>query len=209
MYFKVLYHMNANIDDLRYIRSTMERSGKFLSLSGMSGVIAGLLALAGAAVAYQVVYQGYTFTGNTLADMILIAGIVLVGAVSFGVYFSFRKAKKTGAKFWMPVTLQLLKDAGVPLAVGGVFSILLIYHNTSFLVASAMLVFYGLALISAGARTYRDIKILGVCEVVIGILAGIFTQYGLFLWALGFGVMHILYGIVLYKKYDSEPDKND
>lgn len=200
--------MENNIDDLRYIRSTMERSTKFLSFSGLSGVFAGLSALLGVVPAYYIVYGGYSLTGNALIDMILIALTVLVSAVSIGFYFSYRKAQKTGAKFWMPVTLQILKDAGVPLVVGGIFCMLLIYHSCSYMVASAMLIFYGISLINAGARTYRDIKILGMCEIVIGLFAGLFASYGLGFWALGFGIMHIVYGIVIYLKYDAKSAKN-
>lgn len=196
--------MSTNIDDLRYIRSTMERSTKFLSLSGLSGILAGCCALAGAVVAYYIIYEGCAFiTGDTLIDMIIVASCVLIGAGSFGVYFSFRKAKKTGAKFWMPVTYQIVKDGGVPMVIGGLFCILLIYHHCSYLVASAMLIFYGLALINAGARTYRDIKILGVCQIIVGLSAGFLASYGLVFWAFGFGILHIAYGIVMYIKYDS------
>jgi len=182
----------------------MERSTKFFSLSGLSGILAGCCALIGAGVAYYILYQGYSFTENMLLDMILLAICVIVGAAVFGVYFSFRKAKKTGAKFWMPVTLQITIDGGVPMVAGGLFCMLLIYHHCSWLVASAMLVFYGLALINAGARTYRDIKILGVCQILVGLLAGFFARYGLLFWAFGFGVLHIVYGIAMYMKYDSK-----
>ncbi len=122
-------------------------------------------------------------------------------------YFSVKKAKKTGAKFWAPVTFQLIKDAGVPLVVGGLFSLILVYHGYFGMTASTMLIFYGIALVTAGARTYRDIKILGACEIVLGLLAGLFIGNGLLLWAIGFGVLHIVYGIVMYMKYDAKSDK--
>lgn len=199
--------MDRNIDDLRYIRSTMERSTKFLSLSGISGVVAGLIALCGAYLAYLVMEGNLSVTGFVLCDLLILAAIVLVAACSVGLYFSVRKAKKTCNKFWTPVTFQLIKDAGVPLVVGGIFSLILVYNGYWGMTASTMLIFYGIALINAGARTYRDIKILGVCEIVLGLLAGIFIGNGLLLWAIGFGVLHIVYGIVMYKKYDAQSDK--
>ncbi|MBF0574960.1 hypothetical protein [Dysgonomonas sp. GY617] len=199
--------MDRNMDDLRYIRSTMERSTKFLSLSGISGVIAGLVALCGAYLAYLIMKGSFTLTGILLFDLFILATIVLVVACSAGIYFSARKAKKIGAKFWTQVTVQLIKDAGVPLVVGGLFSLILVYQGYFGMTASAMLIFYGIALINAGARTYRDIKILGACEIVLGLLAGVFIGNGLLLWAIGFGVLHIVYGIVMYMKYDAKSDK--
>lgn len=199
--------MEHNLDDLRYIRSTMERSTKFLSLSGLSGVVAGLIALCGAYVAYLTMKGQVSLTGFILFDLLLLAPIVLFLACSVGFWFSFKKAKKIGAKFWTPVTLQLIKDAGTPLVVGGLFSLILVYNGYYGMTASTMLVFYGLALINAGARTYRDIKILGVCEIVLGLFAGVFIGNGLLLWAIGFGVLHIVYGIVMYLKYDAKSDK--
>lgn len=199
--------MDNNIDDLRYIRSTMERSTKFLSLSGISGVVAGLIALFGAFLADLIMAGCLSVTGFVLCDLLILAVLVLVSACSGGIYFSMRKAKKIGAKLWTSVTFQLIKDAGLPLVAGGLLSLILVYHGYFGMTASTMLIFYGIALVNAGARTYRDIKILGICEIVLGLLAGIFIGNGLLLWAIGFGVLHIVYGIVMYKKYDTKSDK--
>lgn len=201
--------MHNNIDDLRYIRSTMERSSKFLSLSGISGVVAGLFALIGAGVAYKILYGGYSFTGNTLLDLSITATLVIILASISGFYLSLIKSKKTGAKFWMPVTFQILKDGGVPMFVGGIFCILLTYYQCYSMIIPSMLAFYGIALINVGAKTYRDIKVLGTCEIALGILAGLFPKYGLLFWATGFGVLHIIYGIFMYRKYDIQPAKDN
>ncbi|NDV77602.1 hypothetical protein [Dysgonomonas sp. 511] len=200
--------METKLDDIKHIRSMMERSSKFLSLSGMSGVSAGLFALLGAGVGHLILSKVYTFTGSLLYDFIILAVIVLVLATSSGLYFSLKKAKADGSKFWMPVTIQILKDFGVPMVVGGLFCIILIFQNATRMVAATMLIFYGLSLIYAGARTYRDIKMLGACEIILGLFAGIFVYNGLLFWALGFGVLHILYGIIMYYKYDMKSVKN-
>lgn len=201
--------MENKIDDLKYIRSTMERSTKFLSLSGMSGIMAGTVALLGSFVAYLLIYRGYTVSGNLLIDMTVLAGIVMALAACFGFYFSWQKAKKNGIKFFMPATVEMIKEAGVPFVTGGLFCLMLIYHHCSYLVAAAMLIFYGIAVINAGARTYRDIKILGACEIILGLMAAFLAQYGLLFWAIGFGVMHIVYGIVMYIKYDADTNKRN
>lgn len=187
----------------------MERSTKFLSLSGISGVSAGVIALIGAALAYLNIKGKFVITDNIIVDFIIIAIVVLLCASGTGLYFSFRKAKKSRSKFWMPSTKQILKDFSIPMVTGGLFCLILIYNNCGYMVGSATLIFYGLALIYAGARTYSDIKILGACEIILGLIAGVSIGYGLLIWAIGFGLMHIIYGIVIYIKYDMKPDKKD
>lgn len=196
--------MENNTEDLRHIRSMMERSSKFLSLSGISGVAAGVFALIGAGIAFLILFNGLEITSSLLFDLILTATFVLVGASVSGIYFSLQKAKKSNAKLWMPATIQIIKDFLIPMIIGGIFCLILIYHHCSFLISSTMLIFYGLSLINAGNRTYRDIKILGACEIVLGILAGVFIYNGLLFWTLGFGVLHIVYGIIMYIKYDKK-----
>lgn len=194
--------MESNIDDLRFIRSTMERSSKFLTLSGISGVAAGIVAIIGAFFAYKIVYSDLSFTGNSLIDMIIVATVVLVLAVGLGFYFSLRKAKQVGEKLWNSITIQIFKDGCIPLLAGGIFCFILIVDHSSHLVTASMLVFYGLALINFGARSYRDIRILGACEIVLGVIAGFLPEYGLLLWTVGFGILHIIYGTFMYLKYD-------
>lgn len=94
------------------------------------------------------------------------------------------------------------------MCIGGLFCIVLIFQHAIRMVAPSMLIFYGLALIAAGSRTYRDIKVLGACEIILGLLAGIFVYNGLLFWTLGFGVLHIVYGILIYYKYDMKSVKN-
>lgn len=199
--------MDANKDDLKHIRSMMERSTKFLSLSGFSGIGAGLIAILGAICAELVLMDRLSVFGDYLIDLIFIASVVIILAASVGYYFSFRKAKKMNSKFWMPVTRQILVDFAIPMVAGGIFSILLIYNYATHMVASAMLIFYGLALINASSRTYKDIRVLGFSEIILGILAGIFIYNGLFFWTIGFGLLHIIYGIVMYYKYDKSRSK--
>lgn len=200
--------MDANLDDIKHIRSMMERSSKFLSISGMSGVLAGTFAIIGAILAHFVLEGKLSFTYSLLYDLILIAVVVLVSAISVGLVFSVRKARKSNSKLWMPVTLQIAKDFSVPLVVGGLLCIILITKNISFMVAPCMLIFYGLGLIAAGSRTFRDVKILGACEIVLGLAAAVVVGYDLIFWGIGFGVLHVVYGILIYYKYDMKSENN-
>ncbi|MDH6307748.1 hypothetical protein M2451_000197 [Dysgonomonas sp. PFB1-18] len=200
--------METNLDDIKHIRSMMERSSKFLSLSGMSGVSAGTVALLGALGTHYILKGSFTITGSVVYDLVLLAILVIIGAAVVGFYFCDRKAKKNGSKLWMPVTWQALKDFSVPMVVGGLFCLILLSKSIWCLIAPSMLIFYGLSLIYAGDRTYRDVKMLGVCEIILGLIAAAIDGYNLLIWALGFGVLHILYGIIIHYKYDMKSDKN-
>ena len=202
-------------EDLKAIREIMERSSRFLSLSGLSGIFAGLCALAGAAIAWffildygQVNYNDF-MEGNTgLLNsglgfyFTLDAFLVLVFAALGVIYFSLRKARKSGQKLWAASTRRLLVHLIIPLVTGGVFTLILVFKNNTDLIASVMLIFYGLSLVNAGKFTFGEIHYLGLTEIALGILAGVFVRYGLLIWATGFGVMHIVYGAVMYYRYE-------
>lgn len=202
--------MDKNSEDLKHIRSMMERSTKFLSISGISGIVAGSAALAGSALIYLIAYLHlFSLTSNIQTDILIIASTVLIIAGMSFLYFSKQKAKKMNQLFWSSATKQILKDAGVPLVVGAAFCLILFLNDKSNLIASATLIFCGLACINAGARSFRDVKLLGTCLILLGICAGIWIQLGLLFWCLGFGVLFIIYGIVMYRKYDIVSSKND
>jgi hypothetical protein len=203
-------------EDLQAIRDIMERSAKFLSLSGLSGVFAGVCALTGAAIAWffildsgHVHYDEYMrgLNGSSTAgirlylalDAALVLGIAIIGAV----YFSYRKARKAGQPVWTNSTRRLLVHLMIPLVAGGIFALILMFRNNLELVASVMLIFYGLALVNAGKFTFGEIHYLGLTEIALGILAGVFINYGLILWTIGFGLMHIVYGTVMYYRHEA------
>ncbi len=197
--------------DLASIRSVMERSGKFISLSGMSGILAGVYALAGAAAAYFVVhypispfdFRIYSITDDgTLWKLIAIASVVLVASIFTGLVLSSRKAKKAGVTLWNSTSRQLFINLAIPLVTGGIFILIILYTGHFGLAAPASLVFYGLALIHGSANTYDEVRYLGFCEIGIGLLSALLPGFGLIFWALGFGVLHILYGAILYNKYE-------
>src|SRR4051812_13490822 len=100
------------IRDITEMRSMMERSSKFLSLSGLAGIMAGIYALAGATLAYkifnfnpdQIVYDT-TESGSLsfdLSKLIFLAIIILILALATAILLSYKKANKTGEKFWNP-----------------------------------------------------------------------------------------------------------
>ncbi len=205
---------HKHFEDISEIRQIMERSTRFLSLSGLSGVFAGIFALAGTLAAWGYLQEnGLYYDENYLLVQgdapiaprlffILDAGIVLVLALASAVFFSYRKAKRESLPFWSPVLKRLLFNLLVPLATGGILSIILIWQNHLNLVAPLTLIFYGIALVNAGKFTNREIIALGIAEIVFGLAATVWQAYGIWFWAGGFGLLHIIYGIALYYKYD-------
>jgi predicted lysophospholipase L1 biosynthesis ABC-type transport system permease subunit len=196
--------------DIASIRTMMERSAKFISLSGLSGVLAGIYALAGAAAAYFAVRYPISLMEiesvqppDALYKLIVIAVVVLAASIATGVWLSARKAKKYGLKLWTPTSRTLLVNMLVPLIAGGVFILTMLFTGHFGLAAPACLIFYGLALIQASANTFQEIRYLGFCEIVLGLVSALMPGYGLLFWAVGFGVLHIVYGAIMHNKYDT------
>ena len=197
--------------DIASIRNMMERSVKFISLSGLSGVLAGIYALIGAAVAYNIVYSPPSVLGvrlhyadeqSVVIKLAIIAIIVLLLSLGTGFWLSARKAKKLGTTFWNKPSKQLMIDLIIPLTTGGLFILILLSRGYFMIVSSSCLLYYGLALIYASRNTYKEIQYLGFTEIVLGLLAAYLPGYGLIFWAIGFGVMHIVYGTIMHFRYD-------
>lgn len=202
-------------DDLLAIREMMERSTKFLSLSGLSGIFAGVCALVGAAVVYfgmpnrgQFQYdqsaseQRNLFANSNLMFYLLVGLVVLIVATIGAFYFSVRKARKAKQPFWTQSTARLFVQLLIPFVTGGIVALIFIFRNEIQMVAPITLIFYGLALVNAGKFTFGEIQSLGLIEILLGILAAIFISYGLLFWALGFGIMHIVYGAAMYYRHE-------
>lgn len=197
--------------DIASIRNMMERSVKFISLSGLSGVIAGIYALLGATYVYWLVYYPYSPFGfrfhfanesEVIIHLLVIALIVLTLSISTGFWYSQRKAKKLGTTIWNRASKQLMVDLLIPLVTGGLFILILLSRGYYGVAAPACLIFYGLALINASRNTYSEVKYLGFTEIILGLISAFIPGYALIFWALGFGVMHIIYGAVMHFRYD-------
>ena len=198
------------IKDIAEIRSMMERSSKFLSLSGWAGIMAGIFALEGAWLAYSQLYFNpdeleYSLPGNPtsgLMQLVLLALGILILAIGTAVFLSFKKAGINGEKLWNPTARRLVIAMAVPLIAGGIFILILISHGLTGLMAPCSLIFYGIALVNAGRYTFKELKTLGLIQIVLGLLGAWFIGYGLLFWALGFGIFHIIYGIYMHFKYE-------
>lgn len=200
------------LKEISEIKSIMNKSSRFISLSGLSGILAGIYALIGAAIAiyilenYKNSYSGVSLLPISYLEYLLlsIALVVLVLAILTAFVLSSKKAKKSGEKLWHATSKRLLINFAIPLFTGGVFCLVLYQNNLIGLIAPSTLIFYGLACLNASKYMLGDIRYLGIINIVLGLIATQFIGYGLYFWALGFGVFHIVYGTVLYNKYDKK-----
>ena len=200
------------IQDIAEIRSMMERSSKFLSLSGWAGIMAGLYALVGAYIAYFVydfrpkaIYYETSGQGTlppNFLPILFLAIAVLVLSVGTAVVLSAKKAVKNGEKIWNPTSRRLLATTAVPLVAGGVLILLLMMKGLTGLAAPLTLIFYGLALFSASKFTYDDVRSLGLIQIALGLAGTWAIEWSIPLWAVGFGLVHIIYGIYIHYKYE-------
>lgn len=197
--------------ELAEIKSMMERSTRFLSLSGLAGVLAGIYAFVGAGIAYYWIYfpdttygQGTTSkSGEELqVHLMAVALVVLVLAIGSAYLLSQQKSQRNSQQFWSPASKRFLLALFIPVVAGGLFSFALIHESTYQLIAPATLIFYGLGLINASHFTLGEIKNLGIGQLILGLLAAFFPEFGLICWALGFGILHVIYGSMMYYKYD-------
>lgn len=194
------------LKDISEIKNLMNKSSRFISLSGLSGILAGVYALIGAAAAYYIVTssaRGYLILDGTIF-YICAAILLAVAALSVltGIYLTTKKAKKNGEKIWDSSSKRLILNFLIPLAVGGIYILTILGQQKYGQTGALMLIFYGLALVNASKYSIGDIRYLGFTEIVLGLIAAWLPGYGFWLWVLGFGVMHIIYGAIMHFKYD-------
>ncbi|MEO6313392.1 MAG: hypothetical protein ABIU63_17335 [Chitinophagaceae bacterium] len=202
-----------SLADLQDIKRIMERSSRFISLSGLSGIAAGFFGLAGAAIAYNWINQ-YYLTYNTkghwdlndfaqLEWKLFFLGLAtMLLALLSGFYFTWKKAKSNNMVVWNTSSKRMVVNLCIPLATGGVFIFAMLLHNEWKFIGPACLLFYGLALINAGKYTLDEIRYLGLLEITLGCINLFLPGYGIYFWAAGFGILHIIYGALMWDKYE-------
>jgi uncharacterized membrane protein YgdD (TMEM256/DUF423 family) len=194
------------LKDIQDIKQMMSQSTQFISLSGLSGILAGLYALCGAVVVNFLIdnhqTEFITLESSTFKQIMAVAIIVLLLSLVTAYILTVKKAKKVGEKVWNPSSKRLLINFCIPLFTGGILSLLLLRHGVYGLIAPITLIFYGLACVNASKYTLRDVRYLGITEIILGLIAVEYSGYGLYVWILGFGICHIIYGALMYYKYD-------
>ncbi len=213
---------------IKDIRRMMDRSSRFISLSGLSGISAGICALIGAALAYGHIYgskdffidQNAAFAQLLAKDWSVWLNIWIFwiglgtfsGAFLSAFFFTWVKSRKQQIPLWGTASKRLFISVTVPMIAGGIFLLKMVYIGTpeaARLFAPGCLIFYGLALINASRHTLQEIKYLGYCQVLLGLFNLCFVGCGLYFWAAGFGVLHIVYGVYMWQKYDRKKENED
>lgn len=201
------------LQDISDIKNMMNKSSQFISLSGLGGIMAGVYALIGAFIAHEIIENNsnyitgdynntITLESTTFKLVLLIAISVLFLSITTAVLLTYNKAKREGETVWNSTSKRLLTNFMIPLVTGGIFGLLLLRNESYGLIAPVTLIFYGLSCVNASKYTLRDVRYLGITIIIIGLLATEFSGYALEFWALGFGLCHIVYGSMMYFKYD-------
>jgi hypothetical protein len=204
-----------HLKQLTDIKEMMEKSSKVLSLSGLAGVFAGIFAILGALTFYfvsknifglnllEVFKESFINIPKNLIYFGLLDAIAVgILSIGFGLLFTIRKSRKKGYKIWQPTTKYFLLSLFIPLSTGALFCLFLIKYNLIILIGPCTLIFYGLALVNSSKYTYKEIQFLGITEIALGFIALFFIGFTLIFWIIGFGILHIVYGMVMYKKHE-------
>ena len=208
LYYKVLFMSNKNqsetLQEISDIRRIMERSSRFISLSGLSGIAAGLCALTGAYFANSLLGRQYRDEDyvSLKFKLLMLATIVLAVALILAFIFTWRRAKQNHLPVWDIPARKLVWNVMIPLVSGGLFILAMLQSSEWRFVVPACLIFYGLALVNGSKYTLTDIRYLGYMEIVLGLVNTQYTGYGLYFWAAGFGILHIVYGVIMWWKYE-------
>lgn len=194
------------LKDISEIKNLMNKSSRFISLSGLSGIMAGIYALIGAAAAFYIVKnstRGYLILDGTIFK---ICAAILIGvaflSIATGIYLTTRKAKKNGEKIWDNSSKRLLLNFLIPLITGGIYILIILNQERYGHTAALMLIFYGLSLVNASKYSIGDIRYLGYTQIFLGLICAFMPSYGFWFWVIGFGIMHIVYGSIMHFKYD-------
>ena len=200
-----------NLETLQDIKRIMERSSRFISLSGWSGIAAGFCALLGAGFARQRIQYYYAHEyittgtpGDLKRDLILVAFFTFLAAFILASFFTFLRSKKEGVAIWGVSARRLLWNTSIPLIAGGFLLWRMIdWKEYDFLVPGSLL-FYGLALVNGSKYTMGEVRWLGYGELILGFISLCVPHNELLFWSLGFGLFHIIYGIAMWWKYERE-----
>ncbi|MEW6510686.1 MAG: hypothetical protein AB1428_06960 [Bacteroidota bacterium] len=181
------------------LRSATAQPTRLLTLTGLPGILAGLIGTGGAAGAHAVV----TSEGGEASK---IGFIALIGAgaalltIGCSAFHSARRLSHWGKTAWSAADREVVREMATPLLAGLMFTAVLVMHRMFMAIPGSLLVFYGLSLDAAAKATRPEVRWLAWIEIALGMIAFVFTEHALTYWAVGFGISHILYGGLMYFK---------
>lgn len=185
-------HLRA-LDDLRFIRETMERSGSFTAISGTGEILVGISALAAAVVAHLQVGDG-RWLAVWLAEAIV--------ALALTAIFAWRKASRAGERLLSRPGKQVVGGLTPPLATGLLLTVALYGAGVPELLPGTWLLLYGTGVVTAGAFSVRIVPVMGLSFMAIGGLAFVTPDpWRDAILALGFGGLHLVFGTIIARRY--------
>ena len=181
------------MDNLRFIRETMERSKVFTSVPGYGGALMGATAIGAAIVAHH-----QPLIGNWLIVWLVEAAL----AFAVGLFALWQKSKNSGESL-VSVPARKFASAFAPPIIAGVVLTALFYYRGFFeFLPCAWLTLYGTAVVTGGAYSVRIVPVVGWIFVALGAVAAFApASWGNVLMALGFGVLHIVFGLIVARRY--------
>jgi len=181
------------LEDLRFIRDTMERAGSFTAVPGWGTVAMGLVALVAAPLAHRQATPG---------AWLLVWLIAAAAAVCLGLATMLGKARVANAPLLRGAGRRMVLGFAPPLAAGVVLTAVLYSAGLYELLPGAWLLLYGVGVMSGGAFSVQAVPIMGFCFMVTGAFAFLFPAgWGDVLMATGFGGLNIVFGIIIARKY--------
>ncbi|MGN6602818.1 MAG: hypothetical protein ACTHK8_10235 [Ginsengibacter sp.] len=195
-----------SLEELQHIKQMMEKSSRFISLSGLSGISAGAVAIFGALLAAKMIsdfrYEVGISYQELVTELVVVAAVVIILALASGFVFTYLRSKRNGVSIWSATTYRLVFNLAIPLVVGAFLLLRLLQLQYVSLIAPGCLLFYGLALVNASKYTLGEVRYLGYCELILAIINLWVPAHGLIFWTIGFGLLHIIYGIIMWRKYE-------
>jgi hypothetical protein len=181
------------MDNLRYIRETMERSQSFTAVSGLGGVLMGLIALGATFLALRA-----ETTGAWVAVWMGAAALSLSTALAAMTL----KARAVGGSLLVGAGKKFAWNLTPPLLVGGVLTLAMTQAGAAELLPGVWLLLYGTGVVTGGAFSVRVVPLMGLTFMLVG-AAALFAPaaWGNLFMAGGFGLLHIVFGAVIWRKH--------
>lgn len=181
------------MDNLRYIRQTIERAGSFTAVPGVGGMLMGFSALAAAHLAAE-----QSESGRWLATWVAEAGLALL----IGIAAAARKSARARMPLLAAPGRRFIAGFLPAMAAGAVLTAVLFRQGAIVFLPGIWLLLYGVSVVSSGAASVRVVPLMGACFMAAGVVALVSpAAWGNLLLAAGFGGLHIIFGTVITVKY--------
>ncbi len=181
------------MDNLRFIRATMERAAAFTAVPGWGGVLIGASALLAATLAGPP-RDGSRWLAVWLADAVVAVAIALAAMA--------RKARRSGSGLAAAPARRFALAFVPPLAAGAALTVVFARAGLVARLPGCWLLLYGTAVVTGGAFSVRVVPVMGLCLMALGAAAfAAPSAWGSWFMAAGFGVVHIGFGLVIARRH--------